>query len=158
MKPTRPRTLAGIAIACAVVAWLIVRATFTSLPPLPWTSAPALLLLAIAEGMSGRNLRARILGRPGTKPIAAIAVARMAALAKASSAAATAVGGFAAGFFAYVGGSLDKAVPRGDAFAAGAIFASAIILAWAALYLEHCCRAPEPPAEGTEGAPRDQAR
>jgi hypothetical protein len=158
MTPTRPRTLAGIAVACALVAWLIVRATFTALPPLPWTSVPALLLLAMAEGLSGRNLRARIQRRPGAKPIAAIAAARTAVLAKASSAAAAAVGGFAAGFLAYVGASLAKAVPRGDAYAAGATLASAVVLAGAALYLERCCRAPEPPEAGPDAAPRDQDR
>jgi Protein of unknown function (DUF3180) len=150
MTPTRPWTLAAIAIGCALAGWLIVRATFTSLPPLPWTSVPALLLLAMAEGVSGRNLRARIRGRAGTKPIAPIAVARMAVLAKASSAAAAAIGGFAAGFLAYVSASLEKAVPRGDAFAAGATLASAIVLTAAALYLEHCCRAPEPPKEDSD--------
>ena len=77
-----------------------------------------------------------------------IAMARMAVLAKASSVAAAAVGGFAAGFLAYVAASLEKPVPRGDAFAAGATLASAIVLVAAALYLEHCCRTPEPPDEG----------
>ena len=151
MTPTRPWTLATIAIAAALAAWLIVRATFTSLPPLPWTSVPTLLLLAVAEGLSGRNLRARVLGRGGTKPMSPIAMARMAVLAKASSAAAAAVGGFAAGFLAYVAASLEKPVPRGDAFAAGATLASAIVLVAAALYLEHCCRTPEPPDEEPDG-------
>ncbi|HEY7146166.1 MAG TPA: DUF3180 domain-containing protein [Streptosporangiaceae bacterium] len=154
MRPTRPWTLAAIAIGCALAAWLIVRATFTSLPPLPFTSVPALLLLALGEGVSGRNLKARIRGRPGTKPVAPLAVARMAVLAKASSAAAAAIGGFAAGLLAYVSASLEKPVPRGDAFASGATLASAIVLTAAALYLEHCCRAPEPPDEDENGLPR----
>ena len=112
MTPTRPWTLAIIAIAAGLAAWLIVRATFTSLPPLPWTSVPTLLLLAVAEGLSGRNLRARVLGRGSAKPMSPIAMARMAVLAKASSVAAAAVGGFAAGFLAYVAASLEKPVPR----------------------------------------------
>jgi hypothetical protein len=156
MTPTRPWTLAGIAICCALAAWLIVRASFTSLPPLPWTSVPALVVLALAEAVSGRNLRARIRGRPGAKPVAPIAVARMAVLAKASSAAAAVIGGFAAGFLAYVSASLDKAVPRGDAVSAGATLAAAVVLAVAALYLEHCCRAPDPPEDAPGGpSPRD---
>jgi Protein of unknown function (DUF3180) len=150
MTPTRPWTLAIVAIAAGLAAWLIVRATFTSLPPLPWTSVPTLLLLAVAEGLSGRNLRARVLGRGGAKPMSPIAMARMAVLAKASSVAAAAVGGFAAGFLAYVAASLEKPVPRGDAFAAGATLASAIVLVAAALYLEHCCRTPEPPDDGPD--------
>ena len=151
MTPTRPWTLAGIAIGCALAAWLIVRASFTSLPPLPWTSVPALLILALAEIVSGRNLRARIRRRPGSKPVAPIAAARTAVLAKASSVAAAAIGGFAAGFLAYVSASLEKAVPRGDAFSAGATLGAAIVLAVAALYLEHCCRTPEPPEDDQDG-------
>jgi hypothetical protein len=154
VTPTRPWTLAGIAIGCALLAWLIVRASFTSLPPLPWTSVPALVILALAEVISGRNLRARITGRPGTKPVAPIAAARMAVLAKASSVAAAAIGGFAAGFLAYVSASLEKAVPRGDAFSAGATLAAAAVLAAAALYLEHCCRTPEPPKDDQDPARR----
>ena len=42
-------------------------------------------------------------------------------------------------------------MPRGDAFAAGATLASAIVLVAAALYLEHCCRTPEPHDEGQDG-------
>jgi hypothetical protein len=150
MTPTRPWTLAVIAIVAALAAWLIVRATFSSLPPLPWTSVPTLLLLAAAEGLSGRNIRARVQGRGGAKPMSPIAMARLAVLAKASSVAGAAFGGFAAGFLAYVAASLDKPVPRGDAYAAGATVAAAIVLVAAALYLEHCCRTPEPPDEGPD--------
>lgn len=152
MKPTSPWTLAVVVVGCALAGWLIVRATFSSLPPLPWTSVPTLLLLAVGEGLSGRNLRARILRQVGTKPLAPIAVARMAVLAKASSVAAAVVAGLAAGFLAYVGGSLDKTVPRGDAYAAAATLVAAIVLAGAALYLERCCRTPEPPVEGQDGS------
>jgi uncharacterized protein DUF3180 len=145
MKQTRPWTLVAVAAACALVVWLIVRLTFTTLPPLPWTAVPALLILAIAEGFSGRNLRARIQGRRGGKPLAPIAVARMAALAKASSLGGAVFGGFGAGFLVYTLGKTDKVVPRNDAIAAGATLASAILLVAAALYLERSCRAPTPP-------------
>jgi 4-amino-4-deoxy-L-arabinose transferase-like glycosyltransferase len=151
MRATRPWTLAAVAAACALVVWLIVRVTFTVLPPLPWTAVPALLILAIAEGFSGRNLRARIQGRRGGKPLAPIAVARMAALAKASSLGGAVFGGFGAGFLAYTLGSIDKAVPRSDAINAGATLVSAAVLVAAALYLEHSCRAPTPPDDEDPG-------
>ena len=77
-----------------------------------------MLLLAVGEAVAGHNLRARLTGRRAGKPLEPIAVARMAALAKASSAAAAALGGLAAGFAIYVTGLLDKAVPRHDAYAA----------------------------------------
>lgn len=151
MTPTRPWTLAAVAVVCAMVAWLAVRATFASLPPLPWTAIPAMLLLAIAEGWIGRGLRARIRGRREGKPLAPIAVARMVALAKASSLTAAVLGGLAAGFFVYTLGFLDKPVPRTDAIRTGVTLAAAIVLCAAALYLEHSCRAPGPPREQDDG-------
>jgi len=156
MRATRPWTLFAVAAACALVVWLIVRVTFTVLPPLPWTAVPALLILAIAEGFSGRNLRARIQGRRGGKPLAPIAVARMAALAKASSLGGAVFGGFGAGFLVYTLGSIDKAVPRRDAISAGVTLASAIVLVAAALYLERCCRAPAPPDDENQDDQRRQ--
>ena len=156
MRATRPWTLFAVAAACALVVWLIVRVTFTVLPPLPWTAVPALLILAIAESFSGRNLRARIQGRRGGKPLAPIAVARMAALAKASSLGGAVFGGFGAGFLVYTLGSIDKAVPRRDAISAGVTLASAIVLVAAALYLERCCRAPAPPDDENQDDQRRQ--
>jgi hypothetical protein len=129
-----------IGAVCAAAAWLLLRGVYSALPPLPWTAVPALLLLAIAEGWSGRNLRARLRGDVGSKPILPIAVARMAALAKASSLAAALVGGLSAGFLIYVVGSLDKAAPRSDALVAASTLVAAILLVMAALYLERGCR------------------
>ena len=144
MTPTRPGTLLLIAAVCAAIAWLIVRETFAGLPPLPWTAVPALALLAIGEAIVGRNLKARMEGRRPGKPVEPIAVARTAALAKASSAAAVVLGGLAAGFGAYVAGQLGKDVPRADAYAAAGTVLAAAALTAAALYLERCCRAKEP--------------
>jgi hypothetical protein len=134
------RTLAVAAAVCAVAMWLVLHKLYTSLPPLPWTTVPALVLLAVAEAISGWSVRARLRGR-GT-PIPPIAVARMAALAKASSLAAALIGGLAAGFLIYVLGSLGKSAYRSDAFASGATLGAAILLIAAALYLEYGCRVP----------------
>jgi Protein of unknown function (DUF3180) len=142
VTPTRPWALVAVAAVCAIVAWLVVRSSFANLPTLPWTAVPALLLLAAAEALSGRNLAARISGRRSGKPLVPLAVARMAALAKASSLGGAAFGGLAAGFLAYTAGFLDVAVPRHDAINAAATVLAAAILVAAALYLEHCCRAP----------------
>jgi len=142
MKPTKIRTLALVAVVCALLSWLLLRLVYPSLPPLPWTGVPALLLLAIGEAVSGRNVRARLRGAGGTK-IAPIAVARMAALAKASSLAAALIGGLALGFLVYVLGSLDKPSFRTDAITAGVTLGSAMALMAAALYLEQGCRVPK---------------
>jgi hypothetical protein len=145
MKPTRTSTLAIVAIVCAVVAWLLLHSVYEKLPPLPWTGVPALLVAALAEAWTGRDLKARIAGRRGLKPVAPLFVSRMVALAKASSLAGAAIAGLAAGFVVYLSGSLNAPVPRQDAVTAAVTLASAVVLACAALYLEYCCRVPDAP-------------
>ncbi len=145
MRPTRVSTLAVVAVICAAVAWLLLRSLYARLPPLPWTGVPALLVAALAEAWTGRDLRARIAGRPGTRPPAPLFVSRMVALAKASSLAAAVIAGLAAGFDIYLSGSLSASVPRQDAVTAAVTFVAAVLLACAALYLEYCCRVPHGP-------------
>ncbi len=150
MRMTRPGTLAGIFAICAVAAWLAVRETFASLPLLPISTIPVLLALALGETFVARYVRNRLAGRGSAKPLAPIAVARLVALAKASSAAAAAIGGLSAGFLVYVLGSLDKTIPARDARVAGITVACAAALVAAALYLERCCRAPRPPDDDND--------
>jgi hypothetical protein len=145
MRPTRVSTLTVVAVICAVVAWLLLRSLYARLPPLPWTGVPALLVAAIAEAWTGRDLRARIAGRRGTRPAAPLFVSRMVALAKASSLAAAVIAGLAVGFDIYLSGSLSATVPRQDALTAALTFAAAVLLACAALFLEYCCRVPNAP-------------
>jgi hypothetical protein len=142
MKPTRTSTLAIVAVVCALATWLALRSVYEHLPPLPWTGVPALLVAAVAEAWTGRDLRARIAGKRGLKPAAPLFVSRMVALAKATSLVASAITGLAAGFVIYLSGSLNAAVPRQDALTAAVTLACAVLLACAALYLEYCCRVP----------------
>jgi Protein of unknown function (DUF3180) len=147
MQPTRPWALLGLAAVIAAITWFGVRAAFADLPPLPWTAVPALGLLAVGEWLTARNLRDRMNGRITGKPVQPLAVPRLAAFAKASSAAATIFGGLALGLGIYASGSLDKPAFRHDAIAGAATLLAAILLAAAALYLERACRAPEPPSD-----------
>ena len=161
MKPTRISTLVIIAVVCAAAGWVLLRSVYAKLPPLPWTGVPALLIAAVAEAWTGRDLRARIAGSsrrgsgqgargsgPGArdlKPPAPLFVSRMVALAKASAVAAAIIAGFAAGFDFYLAGSLTASVPREDALTAVITFVAAVMLGCAALYLENSCRVPEDP-------------
>src|SRR5579875_3025488 len=148
MTPTRPLTLVLLGVICAVFAWLVVRISYSTLPLLPWSAVPALLLLAAAEGWTGRNVRTRIRANrigQAERGLNPLAVARLAVLAKATSHGAAVFGGLIAGFLAYVSGSLDKPIPRGEAVTAAVTLASALALIAAAVYLERCCRAPAPP-------------
>ena len=167
MRPTRVSTLVAVAVICALAGWLVLRSVYTKLPPLPWTGVPALLIAAaaeawtgvpalliaaVAEAWTGRDLKARIAGRRGLKPAAPLFVSRMVALAKASSLAAAAVAGFAAGFDIYLSGSLSAPVPRQDALTAVVTFGAAVVLACAALFLEYCCRVPGGRDQDSESA------
>jgi Protein of unknown function (DUF3180) len=161
VKPTRISTLVIIAVICAAAGWLLLRAVYAKLPPLPWTGVPALLIAAAAEAWTGRDLRARIAGPPrrgsgqgargsgqgarDLKPPAPLFVSRMVALAKASAVAAAIIAGLAAGFDFYLAGSLNASVPREDALTAVITFVAAVLLGCAALYLENSCRVPEDP-------------
>ena len=145
MQPTKPWSLLAIAAVSGVLAWIVVRFTFGNLAPLPWTALPALLLIAIGEFSFGRNIGPRLHGRPTARPIQPIAVPRVVALAKASSAAASAIGGLALGFLVYTIPSIGKPVPGHDALVSALTALAAIVLVLAALYLERACRAPDPP-------------
>ncbi|HUK72538.1 MAG TPA: DUF3180 domain-containing protein [Streptosporangiaceae bacterium] len=153
MKPTKIGPILFVAALCAAVCWLVLRLVYRVLPPLPWSGVPTMVIVALVEAYSGMLLRARIHQRPGAKPVEGIAVARVAALAKASVYAAAVIGGVAAGFSLYVAGSLDKAFPRHDAFVALGTLAAAVVLAAAALYLEYCCRVPKQPDEENGTSP-----
>jgi len=145
MRPTRTSTLAIVAVICALAAWLLLRTVYEKLPPLPWTGVPALLVAAVAEAWTGRDLQNRIAGRRGLKPAAPLFVSRMVALAKATALAGAAIAGLAAGFVIYLSGSLNASVPRQDAVTGAITLAAAVVLSCAALYLEYCCRVPDIP-------------
>ncbi|MBO0834911.1 MAG: DUF3180 family protein [Actinobacteria bacterium] len=145
MHMTRPGALAGIFAVCAIVGWIATKGTFTTLPLLPITAVPALGALALAEAAVGRSVHNRLTRPKAAKPIATIAVARLVALAKASSAAASAFGGLVAGYLVFVLPELDKSIPARNARVAGITLAAALALVGAALYLERSCRAPKPP-------------
>jgi hypothetical protein len=147
VKPTRVSTLVIIAVVCAAVGWLLLRAVYTKLPPLPWTGVPALLIAAAAEAWMGRDIKGRIAGRSRSKPVEPLFASRMVALARASSVAAAIIAGLAAGSAFYLAGSLSASTPRQDALTAVITFVAAILLACAALYLEYCCRVPGDPEE-----------
>jgi hypothetical protein len=149
VKPTRTRTLLLVAVLAAAVTWAVLKAAYSSLPPLTWTLVPALLIAAGAEAWTGRDLRARIQGRT-TRPAPPLFVARVVALAKASSQAAALLAGISAGFMVYLSGMTGAPTPRADLVDASLSFGGSVVLLAAALFLEYCCRVP-----GDSGADDD---
>jgi len=98
-------------------------------------------IVALVEGELGRGVRARLAGRVGSKAIMPIAVARFAALARASSLAGALVTGAWVGVIAYTAPRGDQpAVAGADTITAGLGIGSGVLLIAAALWLEQGCR------------------
>jgi hypothetical protein len=153
MKPTQPWTLVIIGVVVAALTWALLTVIYSSLPPLTWTLVPALLIAAVAEAWFARDLRARIQRRPGTRPVPALFVARVVALAKASSQTAALIAGISAGFMTYLAGKASAPTPRGDLVDSSLAFGASLILLAAALFLEYCCRVPRRPGDEEEEPP-----
>lgn len=159
MKPSRPLFLIALVVVVAVITWAVLRSAYLSLPPLPWTAVPTLLLLALGEAFTGVNVLRRLRRKPGEdmrrepgrkpppKPLEPMAVARLAALGKASAHSAAVIAGVFAGFAVSLTTSLDKATPRHDFFVSGGTFLAACVLVAAAFFLEYACRVPKGPDE-----------
>jgi hypothetical protein len=147
VRPTRPAVLIVLTVAVGAITWAVLGFLYVSLPPMPWTAVPTLLLLALGEAVTGFNIRDRILRKPDTKPVEPLVVVRMAALGKASAHAAAVLVGVFAGFVGYLGSSLDKATPRRDFFVSVGTFLAALVLVGAALFLEYACRVPRGPED-----------
>lgn len=151
MGPTRIRWLVVLFVVVAVVTTALLNGLYSSLPPLPWSAVPTLLLIAVAELYLGLNFRARIQRKPGTRPVEPLVVARVVALAKATAWAGSGFAGVFAGFVLYAAGLLDKAAPRQDAMVAGGTLVAAIVLVGVALLCEWACRVP--PGSDDENEP-----
>lgn len=146
MRPTRWPVLVLVALVAGVLGYLLDRALYNDTAVLVAGYAPAtLLLLAIAEAFLARSTRARLAGRPHTRPIHPITVARTAALAKASSPVGALGVGWYAALLAYVVPRLDAPRPAHDARVAIAGIVTGLMLVVAALLLERVCRVPKRP-------------
>jgi hypothetical protein len=151
---TRARDLAAIGVVIAAVAWVALRRWYGSLPPLRWFVPLSLALLALAEGLVARQVKARIDRRPGTEPLPALVAAQILALAKASAIVGAAMIGAWVGLLLYVLPRLDYLAAAGNDTRTGVIgLVSAAALVAAALWLEYSCRTPEPPEEGRPKTP-----
>ncbi|MCG5431454.1 DUF3180 domain-containing protein [Mycobacterium sp. MYCO198283] len=153
MGPTRKRDLLAAALAVAVLSYLVVLAVYDdAFPAVTAFTGLSLLVLAVAEALWGRFVRAKIAAAeigPGRGRLHPLAVARTVIAAKASAWAGAVMTGWWVGVLAYL-------IPRRDALRVaaadtpGAVVAlcCAAALTVAALWLQHCCESPgEPPAE-----------
>lgn len=172
MTPVRRRDLLVAAVGLAVAAWLLARTFYGDLPPLHWYMPLPLGVIALAEALGGRALKARLealraarSGRdepsalPGSgaqvRHVEPMLVARVAVLAQASAWVGAVFAGLWAGVLLHVApqvGRLQDAAGDTVTSALGVVLAAALIAA--ALWLESVCRVPPGGDDDPPPAPR----
>jgi hypothetical protein len=143
VKPTRVSALVLLAAIAGVVAYLVTRRSYADLPSPARYWPVTLLLIGLLESYTAYTTAARLAGK-WPKPIHPIAVARLAALAKASSPVGAAMTGGYAGFLGYVS-RIDGSHAGADTVTAALGTAFGIVLTIGALALERVCRVKPPP-------------
>jgi len=142
MRPTRWHVLVILAIVAGGAAYLVTRASYSDLPSPTLYAQISLFAFAIAEGYTASITRSRLAGRPGTRPIEPILVARLVALAKASSIVGALVSGAYAGFLGWVV-QIDTPTAHTDVRTAAVGIAAGVALIAGALALEWVGRIPD---------------
>lgn len=142
MRPTRWYVLVALGIAAGGAAYLITRSRYSDLPSPTLYAQISLAGLAIAEGYTASMTRARLAGRPGTRPIDPLLVARLVALAKASSIVGVLAAGAYAGFLGWVA-QIDSPTAHSDVRTAAVGIAAGLLLMAAGLALEWVGRIPK---------------
>ncbi|MBB3676770.1 putative outer membrane lipoprotein [Modestobacter versicolor] len=165
MRPVRRTELVALAVAVAFATWLVVRSAYGSLPALDWWLPVPLGVLAVAEALGARTLRARLSaqreGRPGpgrtpataARPVEPMLVARVVVLAQASAWVGAVFAGAWAGLLLHTAPAVGRlAAASGDTLtgALGVLLAAGLVAA--ALWLEHVGKVP-PGAEEDEDQP-----
>jgi Protein of unknown function (DUF3180) len=158
LTPVHRRDLVVLAAGLALATWLLVRAFYQQLPPLDWWLPAPLAVLAVAEALAARTLKARLTALRAARtrsaaataaraaqvrPVEPLLVARLAVLAQASAYVGAVFTGVWAGILAYVGtevGRLQAAEHDTVTAVIGTLGSAALVAA--ALWLESVCRVP----------------
>lgn len=147
MRPTKISVLVLIAVVAGADAYLLTRHYYADVPSPARYWPVTLLLVGVAELYTAYATAARLAGR--SRPIHPIAVARLAALAKASSPVGAVMAGGYAGFLVHVS-RLDGSQAGTDTVTAALGTAFGLVLVVCALILERVCRVKAPPASGSD--------
>jgi hypothetical protein len=155
LRPTTWRLLVALAAVAAALGWATARlidAFADRSISVPITMPVVMALLALATALWARGTRARLAGRPGTRPMDPIVAARSAALAMAASRAGALVAGFYSGVLVELVPRFDIPGVRERGVVAIATVVMAVLLAAAGLWLERICRLPDdrPPSAADE--------
>lgn len=166
LKPVRRRDLVVVALGLALATWLVVRATYGSLPDLRWWMPLPLAVLAVAEALGARTLRIRLeaerkarmrarsgrtrgsrdaVAPPDLRPVEPLLVARLAVLAQASAYVGAVFVGVWGGLLLHVGPAVGRLqTAAGDSVAASIGVTCSAGLVIGGLLLESVCRVPPP--------------
>lgn len=145
MKPTRIRTLLVVSAVATLLSLLLQRALRSSgwdMPPVPWTAAIGLVLVACLVYSAALPVRRMLRGGPGARPVHPLRAARAAVLGKATAyAGAVVVGWYLAQVLLRVS---DLAVDarQTQALRAGITALAALVACVAGLLAERMCRVP----------------
>jgi len=108
--------------------------------PLSWSLPALMAILAVAIWLWARGVSARLEGRPGTKPIHPLVVARSAAIAMATSRTGALIGGFVVGVIVALLGGWDVPYVREQIVSGVATAIASLLAVLAGLALERACR------------------
>ncbi|WP_447005283.1 DUF3180 domain-containing protein [Saccharothrix isguenensis] len=146
MRFTKPRDLLAAGLVAGLLAHLLIRLSYDTLPPLPTFAGFTLLVIAIVNLWLGFSLRARILRKRGARPVEPLTAARAVAFAKASSLVGAIMLGGWAGVLIYVLPARGRFEAADNDIVTGIVgsFCAALLIA-AALWLERCCKTPDEP-------------
>ncbi|MDQ2749528.1 MAG: DUF3180 domain-containing protein [Pseudonocardiales bacterium] len=149
MRRTRLADLAVPFFVIGVTVYVLLRFSYSDLPPLKSFVPLPLGVLAVAEFVASRRVRAAVRHDPDAKPMAAIVIARCVALGKASSLVGAGVVGAAVGLLARVAPEADTVRSASNDTRVGIfLVVAALLLVAAGLLLERA--GVDPGSENTE--------
>ena len=129
--------------------YLLVRLSYSRIPPLPRLAGLLAALVGIGEAVAGVGLRRRIRPRrtaepPARRPVEPLTAARAVTVAKATALAGAALAGLWLGLLGYVLPSWsDFPAAQADSITGFIGLAGAVIMIVGALFLERSCVVPQ---------------
>jgi hypothetical protein len=163
MRPTKIAALAALAAISTVLSLLLqrmLRASGWTMPPVPWTAAVGLLLVACLVYSAALPVRRMLSGGVNARPVEPLRAARTAVLAKATAYAGAVVTGWYLAQVLLLVPDLEIDTRQAQAVRAGVTALAALAACVAGLLAERMCRLPpeDPDKPGglsqTDGAGR----
>jgi hypothetical protein len=158
MKPTRVRDLLVVFVVVGGLALLLQRKLNDSghaMPPVPWTAAIGLLLVACLVYSAAIPVRRLTRGTAGARPIDPLRAARIAVLGKATAYAGALLLGWYTAELLLLAPDLDISARRAQALRVAVTTLAALAVGVAGLLAERMCRVP-PNDDGTDPNERDR--